>query len=336
MKVVVLEAPGRVRIEERPIPEPGEGQALVRVSTGGMCGTDLASYRGSNPLVAYPIVPGHELCGEVVDVRGDGPFSPGDRVVVDPVRSCGSCRPCRLGRPNCCEDIRVMGVHRDGGWAEYIIVDINRLFHAPEGVPPEVAALCEPYAIGAYANQRGEVREGESVVVIGAGTIGLAALQVAKARGARVLSVDVVPRKLELARRMGADMAVDARGDVEGAVREFTGGEGPDVVIEAVGRPETMRRAVELAAPAGRVVAVGVVGGDISFPGPVFYRKELDFRGSRNSLGQFPQVIRWIGEGKLTPDRMITHRFPMERAGEALAFMDAHPEEVSKIVLFWD
>ena len=333
MKAIVLEGPGTLRVEERPVPEPERGQALVRVLAGGVCGTDLASYRGSNPLVVYPLIPGHELCGEVVEVRGDGPLSPEDRVVVDPVRSCGRCRPCRLGRPNCCEDAQVMGVHRDGGWAEYFVTDLDKLFPAPRNLPPEEAALCEPYAVGAHANERGEVGEGEGVVVVGAGTVGLAALQVAKARGARVLSVDLVPRKLELALRMGADAVADGRGDVAGAVERFMGGEGPDVVIEAVGRPETMRMAVELAAPAGRVVAVGVVGGEICFPGPTFHKKELDFRGSRNSLGQFPEVVRWMEEGKLSPGLMITHRFPIEEAEEALKFMDEHPEEVSKVVL---
>ena len=335
MKRLMLQAPYQLGWDEADPPRPREGAAVVRMRAAGICGSDLSAYRGCNAFQTYPCVPGHELGGEVVTMgAGVTGLRPGDRVAVEPQIHCGRCRPCQQGRYNCCQYLKVLGVHVNGGMAEQVALPAHLLHVAPPELTFEQLALCEPLAVGLHAVRRAQVAPGEWVVVLGAGTIGLAAMQAAKARGARVVSLDVVPAKLELAKRLGADVTLDAgRQEPAEAVKQLTGGDGAAVVIEAVGKAETIRRTLDLVAYAGRIVIIGHSKDEVSLPAQTLVRKEIDLLGSRNSRGAFPEVIRLMHQGTVDMRPLVSHRLPFSEAIEAFELWDTAPNLISKIVL---
>ncbi|MBI2298556.1 MAG: alcohol dehydrogenase catalytic domain-containing protein [Armatimonadetes bacterium] len=328
-----LTAPGRLEIVDLPPVEPAPGDALVRLHTAGICGTDLHSFHGRNPLLSLPRVLGHELAGTVAG--GDTDLPPGTPVVIDPRLTCGACRPCRIGRSNCCEAMRVLGVHVDGGFRGEIAVPTERLHVLPAGVSLELGALVEPLSIGANAVLRGGVTAGDTVLVQGAGAIGLAALLLARAAGAWVVSSDPIPARRELALRLGAGAAVDPHAEDEGArVLELTGGEGAAVVIEATGRVDVLRRALDHVAAAGVVVTLLISPEALSLPVTEYLvKKELDLRGSRLNRDLFPRVIELLANGVIDPSPMITQRYPLADAPAAMAFASEHPGEACKVLL---
>ncbi len=333
MKAAVLTAPERLEIADVPAPEPGPGEHLVRLEWAGICGTDLHSFRGDNPLLALPRILGHELAGRVAG--GDGPLAVGTPVAIDPMLTCGRCRPCRIGRPNCCVEMQVLGVHVDGGFRPAIAVPAGMLHVLPESLPLSLGALVEPLTIGANATLRGEVTAGDAVLVQGAGAIGLAALLCAKARGARVMVADALPFRLDLARTLGADTVIDVRrDDVLDRVQEFTNDEGAAVVIEAAGRVDVLRQAFDLVAPAGIVVTLMIGRESLDLPVTnLMIKKELDFRGSRLNRDLFPEVIAMVADGRLDPTPMITHRVPLISAPAAFNLLLSRPGEACKVLL---
>jgi len=335
MKKAVLRAPRVLVIVEAPMPEPGPGEALVRVRAGGVCGSDVHAFRGSSAFQVYPNTPGHEIAGEVAALgEGVTNLSPGEHVVLDPMIRCGHCYPCRLGRYNCCTTLRVMGVHAEGGFAEYVAVGAARLHRIGANVPFRAAAMVEPLSVSAHAVARGRVSEADHVLVIGAGTIGLGALLMARLAGATVAVSDPLPEKLRLAQRLGADLAIDpGERDVQEAVQEWTAEDGASVVIEAVGDPRTTRVALDYVSFAGRVVIVGITREEVPFPVPLLVRKELDVVASRNSREQFPRVVSLIESGQIDPAPLISHDLPFERLAEAFAMIAERPNEVRKVVL---
>jgi len=338
MKRLLLQAPYQLSWDSFDPPRPREGEALVRLRAAGICGSDLNAYRGLNAFQTYPCVPGHELGGEVLAVgAGVSGLRPGDRVTVEPLIYCGRCRPCRMGRYNCCQNLKVLGVHMDGGLAEQVALPAHTLHVAPPELTFEQLALCEPFSVGLHAVQRAKVVPGEWVVVVGSGTIGLSAMQAAKVHGAHVVSLDVVPAKLDLARLLGADVTLETngRGAVE-AVKEITGGDGAPVVIEAVGKRETIRMSLDLVAYAGRIVVIGHSKGELSLPGELIVRKEIDLLGSRNSRDAFPEVISLVSQGKVDMRPLVSHRLPFSEAIEAFELWDSEPDLVTKIVLHFD
>lgn len=335
MKAALLRGPRQLEIVEMDRPQPGPSQALVHVRAGGICGSDMHAYRGSSAFQVYPTIPGHEVAGEVTEV---GPevtaLSVGDHVVLDPMLRCGQCYPCRVGRYNCCTNLQVMGVHTDGGFREYLAVDASQLHRISPEVPFEIAVLVEPLCIGAQSVSRGRVSSEDSVLILGAGTIGLAALLMARHEGARVATVDLIPEKLEVARSLGADRTMDARAeDVAAAVLDWTGGEGATVVIEAVGTPRTTRAALDYVGSAGRVVIVGITTEEVSFPVPLLVRKELDVVASRNSCEQFRRVIPLVESGTVNPRPLVSHHFPLEDLGAAFALIEEQPQVTRKVIL---
>lgn len=333
MRQVVLEQPRSVVVRDASAPRPGPGQALVRLRAGGICGSDLSAYRGTSPLVSYPRVLGHELLVDVV-ACSDRPELEGHRAVVDPLVPCGRCRACRRGRTNCCADLRVMGVHVDGGLAELTAIAARQLHPVPDGMPDEVAVLAEPLTIAYHAVQRGQPDAGQVAVVLGAGTIGLLiAHLLLRARGLRALIVDVDPWRLEVAERIGAtpvrgDAAVVAR-----AVAAATGEEMADVVFEATGNAVCTRMTTDLVAHAGRVVLIGWNKGPTEVDTVALMRKEVDLLGSRNSADAFGAVLRLLADGMVEPDTLITHRFALGEAAAALRLLDAGGERALKILL---
>lgn len=335
MRAAVTSGPGSVGLEELPAPVPGQDEVLVRVEAVGLCGSDFHFFHGTDPYASYPRVQGHEFSGTVVGVPPGGGRGPaiGDLVAVEPLLPCGTCYPCRRGRPNCCVRLRVIGVHVDGALAEYVAVP-RRAAHVAKGLAPELAALVEPLSIGVHACQRARIAAGDRVVVFGAGAIGQAVLVAAMHRSASVMAVDRVRSRLDLASRLGAAATVDAgSADVEAEVAAWTGGDGADVAVEATGVAVVLAQCAAVAAHGGRVLVLGTPGEAAAFPTLEITRKELDILGSRNNLGCFPEALASARNAPDQVGQLITHRFGLGRIGEALEFGAAHPELAEKIVI---
>jgi L-gulonate 5-dehydrogenase len=322
MRQVVLERPGSLVLRDTEPGRPGPGQALVRLRWAGICGSDLAAYRGTSPLVSYPRVLGHELLVDVLEAAGR-PELVGQRAVVEPLLPCGTCRACRHGRPNCCVSLRVLGVHVDGGMAETALIAEGALHAVPDGMPDGLAALAEPTTIAYHAVQRAGIDAGGVAVVLGAGTIGLLVAQLLRrARGCRTLVHDPDAWRLQQAERLGAVAVEGDAAAVRAAVWRASGGEGADVVFEASGSEASTRLTTDLVAAAGRIVLIGWNHGPVPVDTVTLMRKEVDLLGSRNSVAAFPPVLRLLADGVVDADVLVTHRFSLSRAADALALLD--------------
>ncbi len=313
MLALQLESPQHWRTIEIPEPSaPKPGEALVRVHRVGICGTDLSGYLGKMPFFSYPRIPGHELGVEVVSVgEGVTHVKAGDRCSVEPYINCQKCYSCRRGFTNCCEHHQTLGVHCDGGLRREFIVPARKL-HRAERLSFEQCALVETLAIGCHAVNRGNPREGENVLIIGAGPIGLSALEFVKLFGARPIVMDMNAGRLEFVReRMGVNDTIQARGDDSElqALSVITNGQLADVVIDATGSNKSMARSLEMASFAGRVVYVGITQQNLEFPhAPVMHRRELTLMASRNALASdFTCIIQLIGDGRIDTQPWITH-----------------------------
>lgn len=319
MLQVTLAEPGRFRREDAPATEAGEGEALVRVRRIGVCGTDLHAYRGRQPFFTYPRILGHELGAEIVSVgTNDRGLRPGDRVAVEPYLACGTCRPCRAGRYNCCASLEVLGVHRDGGMRELLAVPVA-LLHPSERLSLEQLALVETLGIGYHAAERARLEPGEWVVVVGAGPIGLAVTQFALLAGAEVAVVDVNPARRDFSRRLGVRHTVDASDLPEEAVAALTGPDLADCVFDATGSLAAMAASLRFAGAGGRVVMVGLAQGEFAVDDPLFHRRELTLLASRNSAGAFPRIIELMESGRVDTSPWITHRLPLEGLPESFS-----------------
>lgn len=324
-----------MELEEIAEPRLEDSQAVIRVEAVGICGSDFDLYRGTDPYASFPLIQGHEFSGSIVDLGADyeGTLDVGDRVAVEPLIACGQCYPCRRERPNCCVNLRVLGAHLPGALCETIAVAADSAYPLGE-LDQELGALVEPISIGLQAVTRAGVSEDERVVVLGAGPIGQAVLLAARHRGARVLAVDVLEGRLELATSLGAEQIVHAeRQDVAEAVAAYTEGDGPDVVVEASGVPSVMATALELAASSGRVVILGTSAETFAIPAILLTRKELTVLGSRNSKGLFGEAIELVRQNGEAVRRLVTHRFSLADTPEALEFGLAHKSEVEKIMI---
>ncbi|SDK10411.1 2-desacetyl-2-hydroxyethyl bacteriochlorophyllide A dehydrogenase [Billgrantia gudaonensis] len=289
---------------------------MIRIRRVGICGTDIHAYGGNQPYFDYPRVLGHELSGDIVAV-GDGidPELIGQRAYVIPYLHCGECRACRHGKTNCCQNMQVIGVHRDGGMADYLSVPAEHLVTSRK-LDSEQLALVECLAIGAHAVRRSATSTDELAVIVGAGPIGMGILQIARARGARTLVVDTNRDRLAFCRDMlGADGILHAlEDDLEARIAHHNDGALADVVFDATGNPAAMNRGFTLAGHGARYVLVSVVKADITFNDPDFHKKELTLLGSRNATREdFETVTRLIESGELQPTAMITHRGPLEK-----------------------
>jgi threonine dehydrogenase-like Zn-dependent dehydrogenase len=338
MKALFIVEPGRTEVRETEAPRLREGEVLLRVGRVGFCGGDLKAFQGTFPLQQYPCILGHEI-GAVIAETGPGVpdrFRPGQRVTVNPYLNCRTCLPCRSGRPNACVDNRTMGVRRPGAMTESIAVPWPDLFPS-ERLSLRELALAEPLTVGFHAVERGRVAAEDTVAVLGCGIVGLGAVAGAAARGARVIAVDVDDRKIEIARKAGAAHGINsAKSDLHAALQEHTGGQGPRVVIEAVGHPATFRAAVEEVSFTGRVVYIGYAKAPVEYETRLFVQKELDVLGSRNCLGDFPRVIATLESGRFPVDDVITREAPLAEAGAALAAWARNPAAVTKILVNLD
>lgn len=311
MRVLVCTRPHALELREVPEPRCAPGEAMIRVRRVGICGTDIHAYGGNQPYFDYPRVLGHELSGDIV-ATGDGVDSGliGQSAYVIPYLHCGECRACRQGKTNCCQNMQVVGVHRDGGMAEYLSVPADHLVTS-DTLEPEALALIECLAIGAHAVRRATVEADELAVVVGAGPIGMGILQVARSRGARTVVVDTNRERLAFCRdTLGADCVLHALDDdIEARLSALNDGALADVVFDATGNPRAMNRGFDFAGHGARYVLVSVVKADITFNDPDFHKKELSLLGSRNATREdFETVARLMAEGRLQSTAMITHR----------------------------
>jgi L-gulonate 5-dehydrogenase len=324
-----------VELMEQSEPTAGPNEALVRVEAVGLCGSDVLFYLGKHPYARYPQVQGHEFAGIVERFGGsyDGPVRVGDRVAVEPLQPCGACYPCRHGRANCCTRLAVLGAHVPGALVDRIAVRTSTLYPVGD-LDSQLAALVEPISIGLQGVNRGAVTADDMVVVFGAGPIGQAVLLASVERGARVLVVDRLLSRLELARRLGAEAVVDARvEDPVAVIAQWTDGDGPGVVFEATGAPEVIRTAVDVVASAGRIVILGLSDKDVTLPVLEFTRKELTVLGSRNNAGIFGDAVELVRRNRARASLLITHRFPLEEAPRALQFALERPAEAEKVMI---
>ncbi|WP_274649726.1 zinc-binding alcohol dehydrogenase family protein [Paenibacillus humicola] len=314
MKTIVCERPDRFVLTETDAPVLGPGEALVRIRRIGICGTDLHAYKGNQPFFEYPRILGHELAGTVERIEGETHgLREGDQVAVIPYLACGTCAACRLGKTNCCSSLQVLGVHCDGGMRERIAVPATHLIKTA-GLTLDQSAALEPLAIGAHAVRRADPQPGDSVLVIGAGPIGLGVMAFAKRRGARVLAMDINEERLRFCREWaGADEIVNALNDPAGRLAELTGGEFPAIVFDATGSKRSMEAAFGYTSHGGKLVYVGLVRADLSFSDPEFHKRELTLLGSRNATPEdFGTVMDALRGGAVDVDRYITHRSPFE------------------------
>ncbi len=335
MRAFYILEPGMTGLRDLAAPSLAAGEILLKTRLIGLCGTDLSTFRGKNPLVSYPRIPGHEIAATIVEVGPDVPshFQAGANVTVYPNTNCGICASCRRGRPNACKSNMTLGVQRDGAMKDYFVASWQKVY-VSQTLSLRELTLVEPLAVGFHATERGRVASSEIVAVIGCGAVGLGAMASASARGATVIAIDLDDEKLALASQAGARHTVNSRRQsVHDRLVEITSGLGPDVVIEAVGVPETYRLAVEEVAHTGRVVYIGWTKEPVTYETKDFVHKELDILGSRNSLTEFPAVIELLSRGGFPVEATISGTVPLESAGDALERWSKSPQSYTKILV---
>lgn len=334
MRAIIMDAPGQVRIGDWEDPRPRPGEVLVSPRAVGVCAGDLYIYLGKNAYVRYPQVCGHEIAGVVEDVGpGVTGLAPGTKVVVEPFLGCGKCYPCRVGKSNCCANLRIIGVTQPGGFGERMTAPATHVHRVPEQLSFADASFVEPVAIGVQVCRRGAIAAGEYVLVLGCGPIGLAIIEVARARRARVVATDIQPARLETAAKLGAEVYPSDE-QLLPRILEQTNGEGAPVVVEATGSVKAMEATVDLVASGGRIVIVGLVkkGTPVTFPGLDFTRKEVTIVGSRASVGCFPESLQLLASGAIHYPKVATE-FDMWDGPAIIADLAQNPGKLHKAVL---
>lgn len=310
MRTLVCVEPGKFEYATGEKPELKKGQAIIRIKRIGICGTDLHAFEGTQPYFSYPRILGHELAGELVEADGADGFEIGEAVSFIPYFNCGSCVACRSGKPNCCVNMQVCGVHVHGGMVEYLSVPSASLLHG-EGLSFDELALVEPLTIGAHGVRRAGVQPGEFVLVIGAGPIGLGTMEFARIAGAQVIALDINDQRLQFCKdKLNVAYTVNATApDVRGQLNEITNGDMPTVVIDATGNLKAINNAFGYMAHGARYVLIGLQKGEISFSHPEFHKREGTLMSSRNATRQdFEHVIAAMKRGDVKPTTYITHR----------------------------
>lgn len=334
MKAIYLESSGDIKVENVADARRKDGDILVKVKSLGICGSDIGAYLGTNPMVKYPRIIGHEVAGEVAEVAGDeAEFAVGDRVVLEPYVYCGKCYPCKNERTNCCENLTVLGVHIDGAMSEYFSHPRHLVHKVPDGIPWELLAMVEPLTISMHAVKRARVKAGEHVVITGAGPIGLLAAQYSLTLGAEPVVVDPVDERLEFAKGLGIKFTINpVKTDAVSEIGAITGGSMAEAVIEASGNAAAIRGSIDYVAYSGRISLVGWPKSEISLPTALFTKKELDIMGSRNSFRDFPESIRLVAENKVDVAAVITKTISFEEIPALVSDIAAHPGNYMKVV----
>jgi threonine dehydrogenase-like Zn-dependent dehydrogenase len=316
-------------------PVPDSNEILLEVHFIGLCGSDLNAYRGLMPLVTLPRIPGHEISGIIIDKGNLVPdsFKIGDKATVSPYTNCGICPACRAGRINTCEFNQTLGVQRDGALTKKIRIPYDKIF-SNEKLSLQELVLVEPMSVGYHGANRGEVKETDTVLLIGCGTIGIGALCSAVRKGATVIALDINDTKLEISRNFGAAYIINSKKEnALSRIMELTGNQGVNVVIEAAGNPATFVLALEAVSFAGRVVTIGYSKEEVHFNSQLIVHKELNLNGSRNALRVFPSVMQMFERKEKPYLDLITKIFTFDRVPEAFKFWDENPGIVTKILI---
>ncbi|PTN07787.1 zinc-binding alcohol dehydrogenase family protein [Mangrovibacterium marinum] len=336
MKALAIIKAGEIKLVERDMPRMGTGEILLKIKYVGFCGSDLSTYLGKNPMVQYPRIPGHEISAVIEDIAADVPetFAVGQAVTVVPYTNCGQCTSCKQKRFNACRYNQTLGVQRDGAMAEYMAVPWQKVLK-DEALSDVQLALVEPMTVGFHAVDNGNVTDLDTVMILGCGMIGSGAIVRAKLRGATVIAVDVDDSKLEVARQLGADYLINSTTkDLHNQLQTVTCGDGPTVVIEAVGNPVTYRAAVEEVAFSGRVVCIGYAGNEVSFPTKLWVQKEVEIMGSRNANPtDFEAVMKYLKQTNLDEKVLVSCIVSPEQASRAMEDWAKAPGKFLKILV---
>jgi len=334
MKAILINAPQDISIKEVSDPEKKENEVLIKVRGMGICGSDIAAYKGINPLVTYPRIIGHEIAGEILETpRGETEIRPGDRVVIEPCVYCGICYPCMNKRTNCCENLTVRGVHIDGGMSEFCFHPRHLIHKVPADVSWTRLAMVEPLTISVHAVKRARLAKGEHLVVTGSGPIGLLAAQYALVIGAVPIIIDPIDERLAFARLLGIPHGINpVKESAIERIKEITGGRMAEAVIEASGSDAAIRSSIDYAAYSGRISLVGWPKGEVSLMTAMFTKKELDVMGSRNSFQAFPESIDLIAGNKIDVTSLVTRTVSFEEIPDAVREIAAYPEKFMKVV----
>ena len=338
MKALFLTAIGQTEIREIEKPSIGSEEVLLKIGMVGFCGGDLNGFKGLFELQEYPNVLGHEVGGTIEAMGSQVPesFKIGNKVTVYPYLNCGKCISCRKGRRNACQDNKTMGVRRPGAMTRYIAIHWQDLFTS-EKLSLKELALVEPLTVGFHAAARGRVSSQDRVAVIGCGIVGMGAIASAVNRGAEVIAIDIDDSKMDIAKKIGVAHTINtSREDLHEALMRITDGDGPDVIIEAVGNAVTYRAAVDEVAYTGRVVCIGYAKSAVEFNTGIFVRKEIEILGSRNCTDEFPEVIAYLEAGKFPVEDVISKTVSLDDAGAALADWAANAKGITKIMVDFD
>lgn len=336
MLAAVMTKPFSIEFQDIPLPELGPNEVLVKVKAAGICGSDVHFYDGSNPYAKYPQVFGHELSGVIEKVGLQVTKRKiGERVAIEPAVPCKNCYPCRIGKWNACVDINMIGSVRKGGFADFLAVPETHVHVIPDEMSFETAALCEPFTIGAQAIERANLSSGHTVAILGMGPIGLTILaQIKQQYDVKVFAIDPVVERLELARKFGADVLINpSKENAVETIDHLTNGEGANIVFEAAGIPHTIEQTIYIASTGGRIVIVGLTGEDVTFPGLLLTKKDIELHGTKHSVQKFPEVIQFLKDHPDIARSFITETMPFSNIENALKKAKNFPHEVTKIVL---
>ncbi len=329
MKAIEISATREVNLIEKPEPViTSLDDVIVKIKAVSICGTDVHTFEGKHPFVKPPVVVGHECSGEVVDCgsRVSG-FQAGDRVAIDPVLGCGTCRACKSGRANACANVSCRGVHVEGAMQEYFKIrecDIHKLPDSVEDLA--LGAVVEPMGIGAQACWRGNVSEGQIVVAFGAGPIGIAVMLNAHCLGAQCILIDMKEDRLQRASELGALATIKATDtDLKDKILSLTDGEGPHVTCDAVGHPAIFEQCIDLVAPTGTVILLGMDGSPNNVTELQIFKKEMTVVGSRMNSNMFPTILERVARGQMQLEHMVSHRFTTDQATAAFRMAVEQP-----------
>ena len=334
MYAIKYDGPRKVQCVEIDKPQAGDNEALIKVRSAGICGSDIGAFRGTNGLVTYPRIIGHEVAGEILSIpeHNKKGLKAGDHVIVDPYLYCGSCYPCSIGRTNCCTDLKVLGVHAEGGMSEYFVHPADMLWKLPKDMPWELAPIAEPLTIALHGIHRGGLKAGEHVAIIGAGPIGILAAVAAIAYGAHPIMIDLVDERLEAARKLGVRYTVNSgREDTAAKVSEYTGGRMAELVMECSGANPAVRSALDLVSNAGRITLTGWPKKETPLPTDVITKKEVDIRGARTSANEFEEAIDLIHTGKVDARKILTKVVTIKEAPGTIIDIEKNPGDYMKV-----
>ncbi|MDO5055561.1 MAG: zinc-binding alcohol dehydrogenase family protein [Pasteurella oralis] len=334
IKSVCLYQPHQVEIKEIPMPIKKVNEVLLKIESMGICGSDIGAYRGTNPLVTYPRILGHEIVGTVLE-EGIGipkDIKVGDRVIVDPYVYCGNCYPCSIGRTNCCEQLKVIGVHIDGGMQEILTHPAHLIHKVPDNMPVEQLPLAEPLTIALHALHRTKVTKDEYVAIIGSGAIGLMAALACQIYGATPILIDILDERLEYAKSIGIVHTINpVKEDAGQKIAEITNKQMAQVVIEASGANVAIQNTLKYASFAGRIALTGWPKTETPLPTNIITFKELDIYGSRTSKGEFQEALELLSQGKIRADHIISKVISFDEIPSYIKILSDTPEKYLKI-----